>query len=114
MTHERENFNYMDFLSYKPLFEEHMKKLYDAAKEETPIAQIPIGELQLDVAPATAAEIYEIQRILNQGAVVNPMDYQILNIIDEEADSYFGGAKTEKQAAEVIQNRVQLYLDENK
>lgn len=38
---------------------------------------------------------------------------EIVKIIEEEAESYFQGRKTAEQVAEIIQNRVQLYLHEN-
>ena len=39
-------------------------------------------------------------------------DKVIMNIIYEEAESFFRGQKTAEDAAGMIQNRVQLYLDE--
>lgn len=38
----------------------------------------------------------------------------ILRIIQEEAEDYFNGSKSVEEVAEVISNRVQLYLDERK
>ncbi len=38
----------------------------------------------------------------------------IYDMIEEEADLYFGGSRTAAETAKVIQNRVKLYLDENK
>ena len=38
---------------------------------------------------------------------------ELYNIISEEAEAYFAGDKTEQKTAEVIQRRVQLYLDEH-
>jgi hypothetical protein len=35
-----------------------------------------------------------------------------MNIIFEEAESFFNGNKTVEDVAKVIQNRVQLYLNE--
>lgn len=37
---------------------------------------------------------------------------QILHIIKEEADGYFNGSKKIPQVLEIIQNRVQVFLDE--
>lgn len=37
----------------------------------------------------------------------------VLDIIREEAAAYFAGAKTVEVVTEIIQNRIQLYLDEN-
>ncbi len=46
-------------------------------------------------------------------AVPRPQDTRMIeNIIMEEADTYFSGVKTAQQVAEIIQNRVQLYLNE--
>ena len=37
---------------------------------------------------------------------------EVRAIISEEADAYFAGAKTVDEVADIIQNRVQLYLKE--
>lgn len=39
---------------------------------------------------------------------------KLVNIIDEELEAYFGGNYSADKAAELIDNRVQLYLDERK
>ena len=41
-----------------------------------------------------------------------PEDSHIVGIIDEETADYFNGVKDVNQTAELIQNRVQLYLNE--
>lgn len=112
MTQERENFDYMDFVSYKPLYEQHMNKLKKEAKSGEPIGQITVGNMSLDMVPATLAEIEELQNALVQGTIIKPGDYRILDMIDEEAESYFSGDKTAAQVAEVIQKRAKLYLTE--
>ena len=37
----------------------------------------------------------------------------IINIVNEEAASYFEGQKSAKEVAQIIQSRVQIYVDEN-
>jgi len=37
---------------------------------------------------------------------------EVLNIIMEEAEPYLAGEKTAEEAAQVIQNRMQLYMSE--
>ena len=108
MTRERENLDYMDFVSYKPLYEKHMRTL----REEAGSGKATIGNETSDIAPATLDEIEELTERLNKGMTLKPNDYKILDIIDEEADSYFSGDKNEEQVAEVIQKRVSLYLTE--
>ena len=41
-------------------------------------------------------------------------DNSVYNIILEEAETYFAGQKSAEEVAEIIQNRVQNYLDENR
>lgn len=54
----------------------------------------------------------EYKDILDR-AVSRPQNtYYIEDIILEEARTYLSGVKTAKQVAEIIQNRVQLYLNE--
>ena len=44
----------------------------------------------------------------------NSYDYQMMNLILEEAESYFSGQKSLDEVVAIIQNRAQLYVDENK
>ena len=38
----------------------------------------------------------------------------IMNIINEEMDAFYTGQKTAQEVAKTIQNRAQLYVDENR
>ena len=51
---------------------------------------------------------------LISGAVEMKRNDNITDIICEEAGAYFSGQKSVEEAAEIIQNRVQNYLDENR
>ena len=44
----------------------------------------------------------------------NNVSYDIYAATQEEAAFYFEGAKSAAEAAEVIQGRIQLYVDENR
>lgn len=112
MTQEHENLDYMDFVSYKPLNEKHINTLREEAESGKAIANLTVGNMTLDVAPATINEIEALCKMLQEGIVLKPNDYRILDIIDEEADSYFNGDKNEEQVAEIIQKRVSLFLSE--
>lgn len=43
----------------------------------------------------------------------NSYDLRLMNLILEEAESYFSGQKTLEEAVNIIRNRAQLYVDEN-
>lgn len=66
----------------------------------------------LDTKPDGNPWTKEYKDILDQ-AVPRPQDtYYIEDIILEEVATYLSGIKTAEQVAEIIQNRVQLYLNE--
>lgn len=63
--------------------------------------------------PLTEEQLEELVRFLLS---VNRRYYfneDLMNIVKEEAEAFFAGHQTAREAAAVIQNRVQLYLDEN-
>lgn len=68
------------------------------------------GTLQIDLSEEEREEIRAI--IENAYWVSAEQSYTILPIIYEEAEAAFAGDKTPEEAAEIIQNRVQLYLQE--
>lgn len=65
------------------------------------------------VGTNTDEDSQKIYDLLN-GAVAGRKNYSVTDIITEEAAAYFAGQKSAEQAAEIIQNRVQNYLDENR
>lgn len=107
---------------YFPVRVSTIEKLAEEAKK--PVKGIDSGELsepyfytangeKIPIGVNTDEDNQKIYDLLN-GAVFNDPNYEIVNIIKEEAGSYFSGQKSAEQAAEIIQNRVQNYLDENR
>lgn len=64
-----------------------------------------------NVSEETAEMIRQVMEHIHveQSAVTGELN----NIIYEEMQAYFAGDKTVEQCVEIIQNRAQLYLDEN-
>lgn len=70
---------------------------------------------EIDYGANTDEDNQRIFDLLNSAAGgVIENDIIIFNIIEEETMTYFSGKKSAKEAAEVIQNRVQNYIDENR
>ncbi|MCD8379235.1 MAG: extracellular solute-binding protein [Lachnospiraceae bacterium] len=64
--------------------------------------------------PCTEEDVEEFYELLNGAVTVaNSGNSEILAIIEEEAGSFFSGQKSVDDVAEIIQNRVSLYLSEN-
>ncbi|MDR2888830.1 MAG: extracellular solute-binding protein [Lachnospiraceae bacterium] len=61
---------------------------------------------------ATDDQVAEFMEIITSAQVILDYSKSIETIIMEEVDSYFTGQKTKKAVAELIQNRVGLYLME--
>ena len=60
----------------------------------------------------TPAEIELLRSLIDMASPEKITEQTILGIMNEEAAYLFDGSKTAEEAAEVTQNRVQLYLDE--
>ncbi|MCL2051622.1 MAG: extracellular solute-binding protein [Lachnospiraceae bacterium] len=82
--------------------------------EEGVTAYQVIDDMALSYDPALSDE--EMDKLLNLiyslDFSVDNLDSRALYIISEEADSYFEGQKTAAEVAQIIQNRVSLYLSE--
>lgn len=68
--------------------------------------------IPLEGRPDGSSFLPEYLEILEKGGWVSMWSDEIGMIISEEAAAYFSGDKTAEAAAEVIQNRVMLYLNE--
>lgn len=62
----------------------------------------------------TEEEVDVLEHLIAIATPATDMDVQIINFITEEAQAYFAGQKSAQDVTGVIQNRVQLYLNENR
>lgn len=68
----------------------------------------------LDPDPLTEQQAEKIANLIKDGiSTYEMMDDEIIKIIEEEAQSYFAGAKSVDEVADVIQKRISLYVMEN-
>ena len=63
--------------------------------------------------PMTEEEKENIERIIRNASTLSSPAYSTLNdIIFEEAEAFFADAKTAEETAEIIQNRVEIFVSE--
>lgn len=62
----------------------------------------------------TQAHVENFEKALAAGRKVSAMNMVLGGIVCEEADAYFKGMRSAEEAVEIIQNRVKLYLAENR
>ena len=92
------------FVSYLPSLDKIMNELEERAQSKE--------ALETTTPPVTGSEIRMIRELLEGADAIQAGDADILEIISEETGAYFAGQKNAETTAEVIQNRVTLYLNE--
>ena len=71
-----------------------------------------VGEQEIIIDPMTDEEVNEILDFLNSIDQVGNANDAVASIIYEEAAAYFSGQKTAAEVADIIQSRVQIYVNE--
>lgn len=66
----------------------------------------------IDEVPLTSEQVQLFYELVNSSTQKNMYDEDVYNIVYEEAQSFFSGVRDAKETADIIQNRVQLYLEE--
>lgn len=106
--------------AYQPLFEEACnrakeKKIEvtsDGEEVEQAKLEFSYGGVEFKIYAVTEEEIATLKRLINKAEPIRPYSVKIENIIVEEADAFFSGQKNVDEVAEIIQNRVLVYMNE--
>ena len=123
LTEEYQTSDYMYGLSVqKKVFEEQAKQAMERphwTNEETGEKEyydytywINEEEIVLDVF--SQKEVDEICNFIYSVDKLSYYNQDIINIVIEEAESYFADTKKAEEVARIIQSRVQIYVDENR
>ena len=73
-----------------------------------------LGDEVITLDPLTQAEADRIYNFICSVHKPEYYDVTVMNIVTEEAGAFFAGSKSAKEVAGTIQNRVQLYVNENR
>ena len=68
----------------------------------------------IDIGYPDEADAERMMNFIKTVTTVQRKDRYVTAIVQEEAGAYFAGQKSAEEVAEIIQNRVQNYLDENR
>ncbi|WP_044912679.1 extracellular solute-binding protein [Butyrivibrio sp. WCE2006] len=71
-----------------------------------------IGETEIIISPMTDEEVNGVLDFINSVDQVGVANEEVVNIIYEEAAAFFSGQKTAAEVADIIQSRVQIYVNE--
>lgn len=114
---------YQDCIAQFPVRKDSLDKYAAAAMKHDPDrvnqAIVMMGGMALtsgvgaEIGEPKQEDIDRMNDIIASANGIMSYNGSVLEIITEEAASYFSGSKSAEDAASLIQTRVQLYLDEN-
>lgn len=113
-----------DFLEYLHTTESGYFSMYDGwsakiSKLEKELSDFAGSELFVDIGEyytVTEEDVEYIRELIQNASTIDSTNLYsniVMQIIEEEAESYFAGDKSVEEVTEIIQKRIQLYLDEN-
>jgi hypothetical protein len=71
-------------------------------------------DLDVKVGPSSQSDVDTYMELIDSTTKIGGYNQSIMDIIIEESKAYFSGDKTVDETAEVIQNRVKTYVNENR
>ncbi len=71
-------------------------------------------DFQIEIFAATEEEVAAVRKLIESVNSSYQFDTQMFTIIEEEAGAFFEGQKSAKDVADIIQSRIQIYVNENR
>lgn len=73
-----------------------------------------MGDTEIILQPMTQEEVDKIYNFVASIDQIYYYNESIMNIINEDAAAFFEGQKSAKEVADIIQSRIQIYVNENR
>ena len=73
-----------------------------------------VNGVEVPITPMSREEVDDLIAYIKTVDQVYSYNEALLNIVSEEAAPYFAGQKNAKEVADIIQSRVQIYVNENR
>ncbi len=70
--------------------------------------------LMIDIKPLSEEQVQMMRDVIDAADHRVVSNMEVTDIITEEAGAYFSGAKSAKETADIIQNRISTYVNENR
>lgn len=71
-------------------------------------------DLDVEIGPLSADEVDKLREVIASVDHLYVYNDDVMNIITEETGAYFSGQKSAKDVADIVQNRVSNYVNENR
>ena len=66
----------------------------------------------IDVEAATKQDVEMIKELVSGICVTQCNNSQVINIVNEEAESYYSGQKQAEEVADIVEKRMSIYVNE--
>ena len=73
----------------------------------------PVADKEVKVKPLSQEQAQKLKDYILGIKATDCYDEEVSKIVEEETATFYSGQKTAEQVAEIIQNRVTTYLNEN-
>ncbi|SDB50944.1 ABC transporter substrate-binding protein [Butyrivibrio sp. INlla16] len=73
-----------------------------------------VGSVAVEIGELSKEEVDCLVKVIKEATEYSGYNFEISNIISEEAEAYYEEQKSAEEVAEIIQSRVSLYLSENR
>jgi ABC-type glycerol-3-phosphate transport system substrate-binding protein len=103
--------------AHEALIKEALTAVYkeeNGIKTEEPKGTGSLGDYHFDIYAAAEEDIEALRNLIESANRIRSHDGVISNIALEEAQSFFSGAKTAEEAADIAENRIRIYVEEMK
>lgn len=108
-----------------PVMKSALEKMFEADMEEEyydgpdgkvkqPKTTWGYDDFQIEIYAATEEEVAAVRKLIESTDTSFQYDMQMYAIIEEESAPFFEGQKSAKEVADIIQSRVQIYVNENR
>ena len=99
-------------------FAKDMEKEYTTDADGNKVEQMKTSwgydDFEMDIYAATQDEIDAVRAVIESAEKASTsVNEELINIITEETGAFFKGQKSAKETADIIQNRVQIYMKEH-
>ena len=107
--------SYSGFSTVKQKFEEELQEATKEKSDDDESAQLwdQINHVMVKMKPLSQEEVSKFYDYTVSINSLDCMNNEITNIIAEEASAFYCGQKTAEEVADIIQNRVTVYINEN-
>lgn len=98
-------------------FEENMTPEYreiNGEQIEQPKVEVGYGDWNGKLYVATEEEINAVRTLIEYADGITTLPQEVSNMVLEEAETFFEGQKSAREVADIIQSRVQIYVNENR